>query len=1424
MVIATATHSITKRISVPGAAGMDLSPDGSLLAVGSGNAVLGGREAEFLTLIDTSTLQVVRRVPIPLLDGELLSATVPFSLAWMSNGTILISVQQSGTTAFQLIQWDSAHNVFRKPNSPLFRPERIVRSEDRSKALISDSSTTGANLALYDATLDAFVASSSVGGFYTAANPTGTQFAVMGGNGLTFLDSSLREQATLFVNSHGVPPIFSKDGSALYVSDDGIGSSAFSVFDTSTFMRLGQIPAFTTSTGFSPTGTLAGIDDLNELFVILDRGIAFNGFLPVSSLPAAPLIASVSPASGKGSAPATVVVNGTGFTPGSSIYFGSTPGTALTVASQNTIRVNPPLSSKPGPVDVMLETPGGGAVLAAQAFTYGPAILYVQTNAGSTNGGTPFQIFGYGFDFDPSQIHVTVGGQPALITSVSSDPGLSPFMLPIHRLTATAPSGNAGPADISVSTPTGSTTLRNGYFYYSMSRFAGPTSVGQMVFDRGRQVLYATNLSLNQVDILSPQSGQVTGHLPCGITPQGLALTPDGSTLLVANWGSQSVSVINIVTGSAVQIPIDLNGSGPGSLHPLSVAASNNGKAFIGVVSTSVLDGGIVFQLDLASGALTIPDLGFQTTSDIEIHSFAGGAKVWIGSGNSGGSSGSAAVVWDAATNSYNPFRIGGFVESDITDDGLIIDASGTFYTPEGQVSSFIAPLDLTRYPFFAFGEKLHPGGGLLFKPYQLNSSLGSIATYDVHTGSLLRQIGIPGLISVTLDALAIDNTGSNLFVATDSGIVIVNLNPLPVTIGTVNPSQGGLSGGTLVTVRGSNFQQGATATLTATTVATTWIDQNTLQFVTPPGTAGQAPLSIQNPDGSGYTLPAVFTYVPSVPNIIAVQPPNALAGQAVLLNVFGAGFSPGSVIRWNNIPEPTTFSDPGSLQTIVPSADVGLTTGTAHVSVVNPSGATSNQVAVPVVLAPGQLVLGLDTFDFGPVVVGKVSSPLPLVLGNGGDGPLTGISASATGDYSIQNTCPATLAPHSTCSMTARFSPKAFGVRSGAVTVTSTAANGNVSLTGQGIPTGPALRTFPYVADLGQVIVGGSSQYPATIVSVGSAPATISSVTTSGDYQITQNSCSGSLAVSTNCFIVVTFTPTAAGTRSASILVASDAADSPLVVPLTGIGRQPITLSATSLDFGSGLVLGKTSQQVVVTNPSNNISILSNFSTTVDSFSASSNCGANIYPGQQCAITVDFSPHQIGPVSGILSLVVSQGNFRSPLDLKLTGSGVDYQLQVAPGSSASAVVKAGQAAVYSLLLSDQGYNGTITLGCTGGPPQSTCSVSPPAAVVSGNSSQTISVTVNTRISAAMATPGNAAGFISFVVAVIAILAVPLGRPRALILYVVLLCCGAVSCGGASAGNPSGGGGTPGTGRYQINVSANSGGVSHQLSLSLTVQ
>jgi hypothetical protein len=93
------------------------------------------------------------------------------------------------------------------------------------------------------------------------------------------------------------------------------------------------------------------------------------------------------------------------------------------------------------------------------------------------------------------------------------------------------------------------------------------------------------------------------------------------------------------------------------------------------------------------------------------------------------------------------------------------------------------------------------------------------------------------------------------------------------------------------------------------------------------------------------------------------------------------------------------------------------------------------------------------------------------------------------------------------------------------------------------------------------------SAAQSVTLTNTGNAALSISSIGLAGanseDFSQT-NTCGSGVAAGANCSISVTFAPTAAGTRSASVSIADNASGSPQTISLSGTGAQPGTPPGT--------------------------------------------------------------------------------------------------------------------------------------------------------------------------------------------------------------------------------------------------------------------
>jgi hypothetical protein len=172
-------------------------------------------------------------------------------------------------------------------------------------------------------------------------------------------------------------------------------------------------------------------------------GLTITLACPGAAPPPAPVVQSLSQSSGPPGGGTTVTVLGSSFTPSSTVTFGGTAAQTVTYLSPDALTVVSPPGS--GVADVVVQTVGGkSATSAADQFLYGspPAITGLSLRSGPSAGGTRVTISGAGFT---GATVVGFGQRPAAAYVVESGTSIQ----------ATAPPGVAGPVDIEVTTPAG---------------------------------------------------------------------------------------------------------------------------------------------------------------------------------------------------------------------------------------------------------------------------------------------------------------------------------------------------------------------------------------------------------------------------------------------------------------------------------------------------------------------------------------------------------------------------------------------------------------------------------------------------------------------------------------------------------------------------------------------------------------------------------------------------------------------------------------------------------------------------------------------------------------------------------------------------------------------------------------------------------
>jgi hypothetical protein len=209
----------------------------------------------------------------------------------------------------------------------------------------------------------------------------------------------------------------------------------------------------------------------------------------------------------------------------------------------------------------------------------------------------------------------------------------------------------------------------------------------------------------------------------------------------------------------------------------------------------------------------------------------------------------------------------------------------------------------------------------------------------------------------------------------------------------------------------------------------------------------------------------------------------------------------------------------------------------------------------------------------------------------------------------------------------------------------------------------GAVVKLNPTSINFGNMTIGLQIKQAilVNLTNTGNTTLTISSVaitgTNSSDYFV-ENGCPSTVAAGFGCTMSVGFTPTTLGTRTASVSITDNAANSPQTIPLTGVGVQPaVSLSSTSLTFPTQVVFTNSkAQTVTVTNTGVGILSITNIALT-GPFTQTNTCGSNVNAGSTCTLTVIFRPTTAGSITGSLSLTDNAPDSPQTINLKGTGT-----------------------------------------------------------------------------------------------------------------------------------------------------------------------
>jgi uncharacterized protein (TIGR03382 family) len=251
-----------------------------------------------------------------------------------------------------------------------------------------------------------------------------------------------------------------------------------------------------------------------------------------------------------------------------------------------------------------------------------------------------------------------------------------------------------------------------------------------------------------------------------------------------------------------------------------------------------------------------------------------------------------------------------------------------------------------------------------------------------------------------------------------------------------------------------------------------------------------------------------------------------------------------------------------------------------------------------------------------------------------------------------------------------------------------------------------PAASLTPASLTYGGTPIGQtSSALGATLANAGSAVLNISITGSAAtDYSIAGGSCAagGTVAAGATCTVLVTFKPSAAGTRAAVLNISHNATGGNSTVSLGGTGnavpQATIGVSATSVNFGAVLTNVPSATQTVTVSNSGQAPLalasiaLSGPNAGVLTLGGSCSMQAPVPAGASCTLTVQASPAAIGAFSASITLASNASNGNVTIALVGSGAAAAPALAAHPGMLAfgSQTITAGPV-TQSLTLSNTG-------------------------------------------------------------------------------------------------------------------------------------
>lgn len=788
------------------------------------------------------------------------SSTTPIPVG----GTVTLTATPTAATgAVVTYAWSSSNPAVATVSASTSNTVTVTAVSPGTATInLTANGAAGTNIKAASATATATVTVAATSPTLTSATPSSGNIA--GGTTVTLAGTNFASGATVTVGGTTAPNVVvAADGKSLTFTVPAHAAGASAIVVTNT----------------------------NGSTVTLANAYTYLG--------AAPIIASISPATSPIAGGTAVTITGTGFVGTPTVTIGGTPATNVVVVSPTSITATAPAHAA-GTVSVVVTNADTQVATLTNGFTYttaaAPVVTSISPSGGGIAGGSTVTITGTGFGAGTT---VSIGGTAATGVVVNS----------ATSITAIVPAHAAGAVSVVVKNADMQTsTLTNGYTYSaaaapvitSIMPNAGGIAGGTVLtitgtgFGPGTTVMIggtaATGVVVNSattltaaapahaagaVSVVVMNADQQTVTLASGFTysaaaaPVVTSVTPNngaiagGNTVTITGTGFGAGTTVTIggtaATGVVINSATSITLVVPAHVAGLVPIVVKNADNQIGTLVSSYTYNAPAAAPIVTSVAPGSGSTGGGTPVTISGSNFAFGATVSFGGTPATG------VVVNSPTSitAVSPSKFAGTSSVTVTNADLQTSTMAGAFTYIAPSSVPIVTRISATGDGIAGGAKITISGNNFLPSSTV--AFGGVQATDVVINSptsitATAPAQAAGTVNITVTNGASVGTLTNAFTYTGASTV--------PTITQVSPNTGSTAGGTNITISGVNFVTGSTVTIggiAATNVV--FVSSTKITATTPEKLAGAATVKVTNPatleagsltNGFTYTAPSI--------------------------------------------------------------------------------------------------------------------------------------------------------------------------------------------------------------------------------------------------------------------------------------------------------------------------------------------------------------------------------------------------------------------------------------------------------------------------------------------------------------------------------------------------------------------------------------